>query len=224
MIGDRQYNNALYGRPRTFADTLQRALERALWFWPRVIDATPWAAGDIGKLQTPANYAELDEHGKMLLEWVMKVSPERGAKLLDIGCNCGRHIIFLTEHGYTAITGVDAMRSAIELFKERAPAVFSASSIHHDLFQRFLLRQPDCSFDVAYSHGATIELVHPSFDIVGQLSRVTKRYICLFLIEKGHIERDWIGQFESHGFEIEYGERPVPGTGASMLVLRRVGK
>jgi SAM-dependent methyltransferase len=220
VIGDRQYDDVLAGHPRSFS---QKVLERLFWFWPRVVDATAWAAGDSGKLQTPENYSELDRHGKALLECVMKACPDRDAEFLDIGCNCGRHIMFLAEQGYGNITGVDAMGAALRLFAERAPDVFAKTRIHHDLFQRFLSQQPDRSFDVVYSHGATIELVHPSFDIVAHLSRITRRCICLFLIEDGPFARDWVRQFERHGFALEYGVRPVEGTRASMLVLRRSG-
>ncbi|HVY59177.1 MAG TPA: class I SAM-dependent methyltransferase [Xanthobacteraceae bacterium] len=222
VIGERQFDAVLEGRPRTFADNVQRALERLLWFWPRVIEATPWAAGDIGRLQTPLNYTNVDADARLLLDWVERVCPDRDAAILDVGCNCGRHMIDLAACGYRNLTGVDAMRSALALFAERAPDVFRNSEVRHDLFQRFLMRQPNKRFDLTYSHGATIELVHPSFDIVAHLCRVTRRHICLILIENQAFRRDWLGQFARNGFTLIHGKRPiVPGSGASLIVLER---
>lgn len=224
VIGDRQFDAALANRPRTFADKVQRALERLLWFWPRVIEARGWAAGAAGKGWAPQNYATMDADGERLLGWVERVCPARDAAILDLGCNCGRHMIYLAGHGYTNLTGVDAMGSAIELFAQHAPDVFPKVAVHHDLFQRFLMRQPDRVFDLIYSHGATIELVHPSFDIVAHMCRVTRRNICLILLENDGFPRDWVGQFARHGFALLHGERPMaPGSGASLLVFQRGG-
>jgi SAM-dependent methyltransferase len=222
VIRDRHYDRVLKSRPRTFTDNVQRALEKLLWFWPRVIDATPWAAGSIGKPQTPLNYTTIDQDARVLLEWVERVSPDRNAPILDLGCNCGRHIVHLAERGYQKVTGVDAMGAAIALFAERSPEVFREREIHHDLFQRFLLSQPDGRFELTYSHGATIEMVHPSFDIVAHLCRVTRRHICLILHERDAFPRDWLTQFAKKGFVLLHGERPMsPDSRASLIILRR---
>jgi SAM-dependent methyltransferase len=209
------------GRPRNLPDKVQRALEKLLWFWPRVIDATDWAAGDTGRDQTPLNYVTVDADAQKLLDAVVRACPDREAPILDVGCNCGRHLIYLAGKGYRNLTGVDAMRAALKFFAERAPDVYAKASINHDLFQRFLMRQPDRKYELTYSHGATIELVHPSFDVVKHLCRVTRTHICLFLHEVDAHSRDWIGQFARHGFELEYGERPITGIRASLVVFRR---
>jgi SAM-dependent methyltransferase len=222
VIGDRQFDAVLNGRPRSARDKAQRGLERAMWFWPRAVDATVWAAGASDKPQTPLNYTTLDELARLLLNWVEQVCPDREATILDLGCNCGRHIIHLAGRGYRNLVGVDAMRAAIALFAERAPIVFQNGEIHHDLFQRFLSRQPDRRFALTYSHGSTIELVHPSFDIVAHMSRVTRRHICLILNEREAFRRDWLRQFGRHGFNLLHGERPVAlDSAASLIVLQR---
>jgi SAM-dependent methyltransferase len=222
VIRDRHFEAALRDRPRDFADNIQRALEKFIWFWPRVIDARIWANGAPGKLQTPLNFTTIDADARLLLDWVVKVCPDKDAPILDLGCNCGRLMIDLAGKGYSNLTGVDVMRSAIALFEERSPEVFRRAKVTNDLFQRFLLRQPDRAFELTYSHGATIELVHPSFDTVRHLCRVTRRHICLLLHENEAFRRDWIGQFAGHGFHLAHGMRPIaPGHGGSLIVLRR---
>ena len=222
VIGNRHFDAVLDGRPRSLRDQAQRALEKLLWFWPRVIDASVWARGAPGKLQTPLNYTMLDANARLLLDSVERVCLDRDASILDVGCNCGRHVIHLAQRGYRNLIGVDAMGSALAHFAERAPEVFRNAEIHHDLFQRFLARQPDNRFDLTYSHGATIELVHPSFDIVKHLCRVTRSHICLILHEDVKFRRDWLQQFARHGFTLIRGARPIgPDNEASLIVLQR---
>jgi SAM-dependent methyltransferase len=222
VIGDRQFDAVLDGRPRDLRDQAQRALERLLWFWPRVIDASVWASGAPGKAQTPLAYMALDDSALLLLDWVERVCPDRDGPILDLGCNCGRHLAELAARGYRNLIGVDVMRSALALFAEQAPDVFNKAEIHHDLFQRFLSRQPDARFAVIYSHGSTIELVHPSFDIVGHMCRVARGHICLILNENELYRRAWVAQFARSGFALIRGERPIaPGSGSSLLILRR---
>ena len=222
VIDDRSFDAILAGRPREARGVIQQILERTLWFWPRVVDATAWATGQPGKPQTPENYKEIDAHALLLLDWVKRVCPDGDAPIADIGCNCGRHIIELASAGYRNLTGVDAMGSALAMFEARAPTVFAQAKIHHDLFQRFLMRQPDRHFDTIYSHGSTIELVHPSFDVVAHMGRITRGHICLILTEGEYFRRDWLGQFARRGFLPIHIERVTnPENGSNLVVLRR---
>ena len=221
VIGDRQFDAVLQDRPRDLQDKALRALEKALWFWPRVVDAKVWATGEPGRQQTPLNYTALDGYGVRLVEAVEAVCPRRDAQILDVGCNCGRHLTYLAGKGYQRLVGVDAMKSALELFKQRSPEIAGRVELHHDLFQRFLMRQPDGRFDVSYSHGATIELVHPSFDVVGHLTRITRGHVCLLLQETNGFRREWLKLFKQHGFETVSSEVVHERDGLRLLVLRR---
>jgi len=131
-------------------------------------------------------------------------------------------VIALYEACYRNLVGVDAMRSAIALFAERAPAAFSGSEIHHNLFQRFLMRQPDGRFELTYWHRSTIELVHPAFDVVAHICRVTRCHVCLLITESEYFRRAWTRQFDRRGF------RPVrseplrdPVNGAKLFIFSR---
>lgn len=204
VISDRQYDQILSSHRRTFIDWVQRILEKTFWFWPRIIDASSWALGSLDSNRTPYNFMSLDEDAELLLSSVESRCPDLNAQILDIGCNCGRHMIELWRRGYRNLTGVDAMKTALNVFMGRAPDVYHGSNVYHDLFQRFLLNQEDRKFDIVYSHGATIELIHPSFDIVAHLCRVTKSHICLLLCPYNGYPRYWINQFESHNFMVIY--------------------
>src|SRR4029077_8010113 len=119
---------------------VRRALEKTLWFWPRIVDAADWARGEEGRLQTPHNYVALDPSSEMLLDAVMAYSLGPEAAILDVGCNCGRHLNALYQSGYRDLTGVDAMKAALDLFRSQFAAAAACARLSHDLFQRFLSR------------------------------------------------------------------------------------
>src|SRR4029453_262963 len=93
------------------------------------------------------------------------------------------------------------------------PETAKIAKLHHDLFQRFLRGQPDLAFDVVYSHGATIELVHPSFDIVKHMSRIQRKHVVLILNETARqlYPRFWTYEFARNGFFLREARRPVGG-------------
>jgi len=128
--------------------------------------------------------------------------------VLDLGCNCGSDLDILRREGFTQLLGVDAGRAALAIFEERYPETWSTATISHDLFQRYLRKFPSRGVDVIHSHGATIELVHPSFPIVKHLSRIADRSIFLQIEERGHTyPRNYISEFAWRGFRLVYADR-----------------
>jgi SAM-dependent methyltransferase len=163
-----------------------------------------------------------------LLDAVMAYAAGTEAAILDLGCNCGRHLNALYQAGYRDLTGVDAMAGALDVFRREFTDAAACSKLSHDLFQRFLSRQQDRSYDIVYSHGATLELVHPSFDIVRHICRITRRHVVLFLNEHAHAyPRFWIYEFRRRGFYLVDALRPAGqlssmDLAASLLVFQRI--
>jgi len=232
VIKDRDFSALLEGQlKRDIPYLFLRFLQKSLWFWPRIIDAKPWVEGRSGKLQAPDNFIALDAHSsRALCDAVERYASSKDAAILDLGCNVGRHLDVLRRRGFTDLSGVDAMRAAIERMGTEYPETAKVAKLHHDLFQRFLRQQPDLSFDVLYSHGATIDLVHPSFDIVRHMCRVTRGHVVLILNEAfvQAYPRFWNYEFARNGFFLREarrpsGEIPPPDSSAipSLLVYRR---
>jgi SAM-dependent methyltransferase len=229
IVRDRDFDDLLAGRkpsgPKAF---VRRALEKLLWFWPRIIDARDWSQAGEGHHFAPQNYVTIDIPAQVLLAEIMRYAPDPRTEFLDLGCNSGRHLNALYQAGYRRLAGVDVMRNALETFRTTFPAAAASAKITHDLFQRFLRRQADLSYDLVYSHGATIELVHPSFDIVRHLARIARKHVVLYVHEHGHAyPRMWDYQFRRHGFYMVRAERPAGQfTGAalegSLLVFQRL--
>jgi SAM-dependent methyltransferase len=211
VIRDRDFDELLVGHRRAgLSAKVQRLLEKALWFWPRITDAFDWSQGDEGRPYTPQNYVTIDTQAEIVLTEIMRYAPDRATEILDLGCNSGRHLNALYQAGYRRLTGVDVMRTALDTFRVTFPATAASTAIFHDLFQRFLERQSDLSYDMVYSHGATLELVHPSFDIVRHLARITRNHVVLYVHEHGHAyPRMWAYQFRRRGFYLVRAERPA---------------
>jgi SAM-dependent methyltransferase len=213
VIKDRHFVELIEGRTkRNLAYLLERLLQKSLWFWPRIIDAKPWVSGRSGDRQRPDNFIALDAHSsRALCDAIGRYASSKEAPILDLGCNVGRHLDVLRRNGFANLTGVDAMAAAFERMLTEFPETAKVSKLHHDLFQRFLRQQPDQFFDVLYSHGATIELVHPSFDIVKHMCRVTKHHVVLIQNEiRVHpYPRFWTYEFARNGFFLREARRPV---------------
>ena len=77
-------------------------------------------------------------------------------------------------------------------------------------FEHFLSRSARRSFDVIFSWSATIELVHPSFNIVKEICRVARYQVILVLNEGSQgYTRFWIYEFNKNGFDLSYALRPL---------------
>ena len=182
---------------------IKRRMEKLFRFWPRIINH--FAEDKVSH----ENYLEMEDTAKMLIDTIDDYC-STDMKFLDWGCNCGRHINELYNRGYSNLFGVDLSKRAIKVFREVRSNVFRSCSIKNDFFQRYLKRSGEKKFDTIYSHGATIELVHPSFDIIREICRVTKYYIILFINEHEHgFPRFYIWEFKKNGFYMVKGIRPV---------------
>jgi len=187
------------------------------WFWPQVSDAAVWASASESGWYAPSSYL-IDEPGP-LLQQLMHRTPVSHS-ILDLGCNSGANLNFLYEAGYRKLAGVDAGREALSLFFDTFPDTYNCVKPHHDLFQHYLLSQPDDAYDVLHSNGATIELVHPSFPVVAEICRVARDSVFLDICERGHAyPRRYVEQFARHGFELTYKERPDDLINSSSILI-----
>ncbi len=204
-------------------EPIARRIARRLrpWFWPRIDDAIGWVRAVEGSRWSPSIY--LENRPRPLLQRLLDTSSPTES-VLDLGCNNGSILNMLRENGYTKLYGVDAGRAALQMFSDRYPETFGVTEVSQDLFQRYLSKSSDQSFDIVHSNGATIELVHPSYPVVSELCRVTRSRIYVLIYERGHgYPRNYIQQFESRGFRLTYCERPIDlVNGASLLQFGRI--
>lgn len=190
------------------------------WFWPYLGDAEVWASATEDTWFDPTAY--LRDEPRRLLHRLIKVTPPSDS-VLDIGCNSGADLNLLREVGFQRLYGVDAGGRALQLFAETYPETYAMAEVTHDLFQHYLMMAPDGLVDVVHSNGATIELVHPSFPIIAEICRVTGKSVFLDVLELGHAyPRDYISEFQRHGFRLVYCERDSALYFSSLLQFDRI--
>lgn len=174
---------------------------RRIWFWPNLHDAVPWSEQEIGTGWSPRNYVELLPSSLVLVDEVEARTSGPEASILDLGCNCGRHLNALVERGFTNLFGVDIGRAALDHMDVAFPILKSHASVNHMSFQEFLSIADTNAYEIIFSHGATVELVHPSFPLVKEMARVAKEYVILVIQENGHsYPRFWTYEFQRVGF------------------------
>jgi SAM-dependent methyltransferase len=146
-------------------------------------------------------YTKLDDSAIRLLEEV-KRNTHNDEKILDICCNIGRHINYLVENGYNNLYGFDIMKPAIDKMGDVFPNI-DKSKIENCNIDEYFESKEDGYFDYAYTHTATLELIHPSFNIGQILNKKVKRGFTFYISEDGHsYPRYWRYIFRLNGFHL----------------------
>ena len=187
-----------------------KCLQKIFYFWPRPFNVTEWAIGGKGKSRTHASFKEVDDGQIKAIALIGTIIHSKDYSIVDLGCNSGRHLALFWQLGYRNLFGVDAMKEGISEFSKIYPDVYAASEIYHDTFENFLLKSAPRSFDVIFSWSATIELVHPSFNIVREICKVARYQVILVLNEGSQgYTRFWIYEFNRNGFDLSFALRPL---------------
>lgn len=196
-------------------------------YWAR----NHWKAQKSGDIHGYDKYCNDHPAAAVVLSEIIRLA-KKDASILDIGCNCGYYLNRLKKEGYSCLTGVDICKEAIEFGKKHydLSGIELLTGSFEDILPSFVFEGR--KFNILYSVGATIELVHPSFDIIRHLCVVSNDYIILIISLWGHdYPRFWEYEFNSHGFILEkmvtpYNGSPLPVEDPvninSLLVFRKV--
>lgn len=132
--------------------------------------------------------------------------------ILDLGCNCGYYLSILKNNGYSSLSGVDISGNAIEYGRKNLD--LADVDLFEGSFEEILpkLIDQNKNYDLVYSMGATIELIHPSFDIIKSICELSNKYVILSISEWGHsYPRFYEYEFNKHGFLQVKAIRPYSG-------------
>lgn len=153
-----------------------------------------------------------DQHAAALFVEIESRLPKDGS-ILDLGCNCGYMLNKLSALGYKDLAGIDICGEAIEYGRKR----FGLKGIHlnigsyEDILPGFITGNR--KFDLVYSGGASISLVHPSFDIVRHICAVSSKYV--IMVDEDNLglpyPRLWEYEFNKNGFTLVKFLRPADG-------------
>jgi SAM-dependent methyltransferase len=170
-----------------------------------------WREQDKGDIHGFDNY--LTPHPRIpILIAEIEAKITRDQPVLDLGCNCGYYLSRIKEAGFSNLAGVDIAPAAIQYGKEHLnlQGVDLTVGSFEEVIPQFI--KSGRKFDLVYSMGATIELVHPSFDIIGNICSVSNRYVVLIISEWGHeYPRFWEYEFNRNGFFLTKKVYPYDG-------------
>lgn len=166
-----------------------------------------WAAQKPQGEHGSARFQDLDEGSRILLDEVARHA-RRDGLIMDVGCNAGRHMRELRRRGFVGVYGIDVVAG------DTAQVTFRGT------FQDWLPRFRVGFFDVVYTHGATIELVSPTFPICREMARVARRAVVLLIAERGHAyPRLWEKEFAWAGWRLAKAIRPVTSDNPMSLLV-----
>ncbi len=141
--------------------------------------------------------------------------------ILDLGCNCGFMLSAMKKLGYSKLIGVDICKNAIEHGKKK----FDLSNVEliAGSYEEVLpkLVSDNRQFDLVYSGGSTISLVHPSFDVIKHMCAVSRKYVIM-------VGDDGVGVLYPRLWEYEFGRNGFmlvkllrPANGKPLVVNRK---
>ena len=219
-ISDEAFDEALKSNAGADSSSTKELRRLRPWFWPSIADAGDWVRSEVRGKYDPLQYLRTEP--RPLLAHLIQRIPS-SESVLDLGCNSGADLNLLYQEGFRKLYGVDASGAALGVFASKYPETFRCAEVRHELFQRYLMRSPDRFVDVLHSHGATLELIHPSFPLVSEICRVVRKAVFIDVLEEGHAyPRDYIREFERNGFRLVYCQRDPQLFYSSLLEFRRI--
>ena len=145
-------------------------------------DASIWTHEDHYKT---AFYSALDAEEMAFVDYICDHA-KTDESILDLCCNQGRLLLELRRRGYANLYGFDVMEPAIQKLRQSSEYDPDLIRVEHCLAQDYFQDKDDHAFDWAITYSATIELIHPEFDIFGELNRTVRKGMFLVLNENGH--------------------------------------
>ena len=204
VVNENFYKN--YDKNYKKNNLIKKIFLKIFYFYPNLHDTYEWKFGDKNKHRSFEDFKNYRSYNLFILNFISKKIKNKKLKILDLGCNQGRHIKYLHNKKFNNLYGVDIMKKAITVFKKNSSIQEKKHiNIKQDYIQRYLNSAADNFFFASYTFGATIELLHPSFDIVKELIRVSRRYIFLYINENEHwYPRFYVYEFKRNNTKLIY--------------------
>lgn len=124
----------------------------------------------------PHDYVKATRRSHALLEIVSDLPKD--ARILEVGCNAGRNLAYLHDHGYTGVEGVEINPHAVELLRTSFPQL-ADREIHLGAAGETLPKFADDEFDLVYTM-AVLEHIHPDeSSVFDDIARIGKQVLAI---------------------------------------------
>ncbi|WP_121741545.1 class I SAM-dependent methyltransferase [Natronorubrum halophilum] len=125
---------------------------------------------------------------------------DRDASILELGCSSGRHLSYLSEHGFEDLTGIEVNGDAFDVMRESYPDLAAHGTFYHDAIEDVVRDFDNGQFDAIYSV-ETLQHIHPDVEwVFEELSRVAGDLL-ITVENESKIETD---SSRSAEFEVNY--------------------
>ncbi len=195
-----KYNYKLHKKVYKVKNRLIRKVLNSFWFFPSSHEFHYWkySAEKVG--HGYKKFIEINNLAKIFLKILTKYCKKHD-EILDICCNTGRILNQLKLKKYVNLNGFDindlAIKKSKKIFKNLKNVNMKSSSA-----ELFLERAKKNSYDVTYTLGASLELLPPTYNVIKNIHRITKKYfICLIDVDGHSYPRFWDYEFKKVGFE-----------------------
>lgn len=195
-----KYNYQFHKKIYKIKNRLIKKILNSFWFFPNSLEFHYWknSAEKVG--HGFKKFIKMDDLS-MRLEKTLTKYAKKDDKILDICCNAGRMLSKLKSKKYTNLNGFDindlAIKNSKKIFTNLKNANMKTSSA-----ELFLESAENNSYDVTYTLGASIELLPPTYNVVKNIHRITRKYFICLINTQGHrYPRFWEYEFKKYGFE-----------------------
>lgn len=97
--------------------------------------------------------------------------------VLELGCSSGRHLSFLSEHGYTDLAGIEINEEALSVMEESYPELATEGTFHLGTIEETVSDFEDDAFDAVFSV-ETLQHIHPDNEwVFDELARITSEVL-----------------------------------------------
>ena len=175
-------------------------LSKYIWFIPSNFQALYWKNSEhVGHGHN--HFVEMDDMSLLLKKEICNYALKED-KILDVCCSAGRMLNSLSQDGFYNLNGVDINKLAIDKSKKLFDKLNNANLICQSA-EEYLSNRENLEFDVIFSLSASIELIPPSYPLLREISRITKKYFICLIDENGHAyPRFWRYEFKKNNFTI----------------------
>lgn len=147
--------------------------------WKMTDSKKHWQSRVIGDEHGPENYVQEDNSTYVLFEDLLKVVGE-DASFLEIGCNAGRNLSFLYNHGFRNLAGIEINELSInETMREHFPDLYKTGRFYIGNAAHEIKNIPDDSYDVTFSIGVLEHIPPGDKSLFFDMARVTRGYIAI---------------------------------------------
>jgi SAM-dependent methyltransferase len=140
-----------------------------------------WQSMDNSSLSTgnrPEKYSSKKKNILVFLDRLWSPDVEKTDRILEVGCNCGANLYWLSELGYKTLCGVEINPSAVEQMEASFPELSKKTDIFTGSLEEYFAQKEDKSVDVIFSMGVSMH-IHPGDNyIFSEMVRVARKYIC----------------------------------------------